>query len=114
MDYFPSYDISGYTQVPESYKGWTYVLDTPFSPFDEQIFGFKGGIPLYSLTPWNEENPGRLQWVKPDSGGLIDAAASVFSGGLHDIVKGDAPGTGLGNFAPVMNIINPAFFKDIR
>lgn len=33
--------------------------------------------------------------------------ASLFTGGLSDVVQGKAPGSGLGNLSPVMNFMNP-------
>ena len=119
MDYFPFQEIPiydhstgyGYTQVPENYRGMVYALpgNTPLNEqIDKQIFGTPIRFLLRSLTPWSADIPGEYMFTKPDTGGgFMDAVASIFSGGLHDVVKGDAPGTGLGNFAPVMNIINP-------
>ena len=33
--------------------------------------------------------------------------ASLFTGGLSDVVQGKSPGSGLGNLSPVMNFMNP-------
>jgi hypothetical protein len=42
-----------------------------------------------------------------DNPGIGGAISSLFTGGLSDVVQGNAPGSGLGNLSPIMSFMNP-------
>jgi hypothetical protein len=106
--------VKGVTTLPGERTDYTPEEVLEYKNFIGTHGGFERLPTALQGLIWNgatdeERSLAQYAWAKKaqDNPGIGGGIASLFTGGLSDVVQGKAPGSGLGNLSPVMNFMNP-------